>query len=703
MRQLMMHLDAVDSACCSDESCAGDSPVPDRCSASCAEVFVPFWDACAPMLSSEGDAEAEAYARFSLSCLHSVSPPGSCGAECTAANFRCRHNEIRLACCEEDHDCVELSGAGTSLGSAGRFSPPTACGFECSLVLPAFWEACQPYMASELRDVYNAADLASFASAAQACEDQDPVDLLDTLYEKQYVTGCVLHTAGLSHGDASHDAPPAYSAIRLTVTRAHGASAVCYDDLHLLNQGEMLDWALYDPTATDSGNWGNAYPAGNVLDEGPQYCSEQGSFTPNPADNGVTSVASEPESVTLAFQTPATFDQFQLAQNDGMGYNPMDFVLEGRPEGSDPSSWTTLLQVTNFDFSTSREVHTWSLPTSGQPTYSDIGPGFCSDWVYLPEGGYPARLADTERLNNADPIQECMNRCLDVVGASGADSASGAGISNQAFYVRDGESCACSSGSCGTQSGGANYHSYRIVAPAAGRRRAQFGSGIIPAVEDECPVSVMNERLAEVDAACCPPDHPCEGAPVPDSCPIACAIAWSPLYSLCADTLQRMIGGPSQMTVFERFQQTCVNGVNVDELLAIARSASCGLESCQAHKMADPMASDGVYPITTADGQTYTAFCDMTTSGGGWELVLRASSTGSVFTWDSDYWTSDNLLDSELDDRFRIGRDTDAKFAGFLYSPVDEIRGCLQGRTPDDCKVYGRHSEHSPTTSVLSL
>ena len=172
----------------------------------------------------------------------------------------------------------------------------------------------------------------------------------------------------------------------------------------------------------------------------------------------MTSVASEPESVTLAFQTPATFDQFQLAQNDGMGYNPMDFVLEGRPEGSDPSSWTTLLQVTNFDFSTSREVHTWSLPTSGQPTYSDIGPGFCSDWVYLPEGGYPARLADTERLNNADPIQECMNRCLDVVGASGADSASGAGISNQAFYVRDGESCACSSGSCGTQSGGANYY-----------------------------------------------------------------------------------------------------------------------------------------------------------------------------------------------------------------------------------------------------
>ena len=63
-----------------------------------------------------------------------------------------------------------------------------------------------------------------------------------------------------------------------------------------------------------------------------------------------------------------------------------------------------------------------------------------------------------------------------------------------------------------------------------------------------------------------------------------------------------MCRGADQMRVFEQFQQTCINGVDVDELLAIARSASCGFESCQAHKMADPTASDGVYPITSADG-----------------------------------------------------------------------------------------------------
>lgn len=59
------------------------------------------------------------------------------------------------------------------------------------------------------------------------------------------------------------------------------------------------------------------------------------------------------------------------------------------------------------------------------------------------------------------------------------------------------------------------------------------------------------------------------------------------------------------------------------------------------------------------------AFCDMTTSGGGWELVLRASSSDSVFTWESDYWTSDNLLDSNVDDDFRIGNDQCDRHSAF--------------------------------------
>ena len=89
-------------------------------------------------------------------------------------------------------------------------------------MLPAFWEACQPYMAAELRDTYDAAAMRDFATGVQACEDQDPVELLEVLYERVQ-SGCVLRTVGLSHGDANHGSG-SYSALRITVTKAHVSS-----------------------------------------------------------------------------------------------------------------------------------------------------------------------------------------------------------------------------------------------------------------------------------------------------------------------------------------------------------------------------------------------------------------------------------------------------------------------------------------------
>ena len=75
----------------------------------------------------------------------------------------------------------------------------------------------------------------------------------------------------------------------------------------------------------------------------------------------------------------------------------------------------------------------------------------------------------------------------------------------------------------------------------------------------------MNERLAEVDAACCPPEHPCGASPVPTACPVGCAIAWTALYSLCRETLARMVASDDSMAVFDAFAHTCVDGVSVDE------------------------------------------------------------------------------------------------------------------------------------------
>ena len=96
--------------------------------------------------------------------------------------------------------------------------------------------------------------------------------------------------------------------------------------------------------------------------------------------------------------------------------------------------------------------------------YAEIGGGHCSDWVYLPEGGYPDFLDSSHPLSSTDPVEECMYRCLD------AATETANGIGDQAFYVNSGGNCACASGSCSSQGGSSDsYTSYSILAPGSGQ------------------------------------------------------------------------------------------------------------------------------------------------------------------------------------------------------------------------------------------
>jgi hypothetical protein len=112
----------------------------------------------------------------------------------------------------------------------------------------------------------------------------------------------------------------------------------------------------------------------------------------------------------------------------------------------------------------------WSLSAKGL-SYALAGAGYCSDWVYLPEGGYPNLLSKIDPLYNEDRIEECMNRCA-YAARKGLR-----GIRSLAFYILTSDKrCACSSGACVRRYGSVSYTSYYTIFPT-GRRYALAGDG----------------------------------------------------------------------------------------------------------------------------------------------------------------------------------------------------------------------------------
>jgi hypothetical protein len=94
--------------------------------------------------------------------------------------------------------------------------------------------------------------------------------------------------------------------------------------------------------------------------------------------------------------------------------------------------------------------------TSQDPQYELIGMGWCASWKYLPEGGYPPHLSDSDPLYDADRVQECMNRCL----AAGQED-----YSTEGFYIRNSDStcgCAQPGRTCDDRTLHGGFTSYKI-------------------------------------------------------------------------------------------------------------------------------------------------------------------------------------------------------------------------------------------------
>ena len=76
---------------------------------------------------------------------------------------------------------------------------------------------------------------------------------------------------------------------------------------------------------------------------------------------------------------------------------------------------------------------------------------------------------------------------------------------------------------------------------------------------------------------------------------------------------------------------------------------------------------DGVYWINP-EGTNLQVYCDMTTDGGGWTLLMKAAQ-GTTFNYNSNYWTTNNTLNPS-DLTLNSG---DAKYDSFNQLPVKDL------------------------------
>lgn len=113
----------------------------------------------------------------------------------------------------------------------------------------------------------------------------------------------------------------------------------------------------------------------------------------------------------------------------------------------------------------------------------------------------------------------------------------------------------------------------------------------------------------------------------------------------------------------------------------VCAAGRCAATSCNALHTARPMSPSGVYLLDT-DGAgaraPFSAYCDMTSDGGGWTLALKVDGTLPTFTYAQTLWTDASTLNPSSTD---LGL-TEAKFESFSQLAFTSVRLVMRQLAP---------------------
>ena len=98
--------------------------------------------------------------------------------------------------------------------------------------------------------------------------------------------------------------------------------------------------------------------------------------------------------------------------------------------------------------------------------------------------------------------------------------------------------------------------------------------------------------------------------------------------------------------------------------------------SCKALLLAAVGTVTGVYNVLYGS-TAYPVYCDQVTNGGGWELVMKMSTTaGAIFGYHSAIWSTGSTFNTNSLDE----TNTDAVFPQFAAGSYSQVREWVEGR-----------------------